>query len=205
MCSQAWGRREGGGGVGNAAWVWDGGSCCRGRALTTAFHSGGPILTLSAKTIPRPHSPSPTPFRSCPCALAAADLQSGPAKPLCHPPSPPLCGPLPVMSIASPAADPWEPRLSSGGRAIGVVGETPQHRCAPGAVLKENKKEKGFVTPSEPKVHEHALCFMVMGPSLTSKVGGWPQVAIVGWWLAVGGWWRLAAAGGWQLVPVGCP
>ena len=68
----------------------------------------------------------------------------------------------------------------------------------------EEKKRKGFVTPTETNVHGDALCFMAetwAGHRTTESVfnNGWRLVA-------VGGWWRLAVGGGWRLVvPGACP
>ena len=60
----------------------------------------------------------------------------------------------------------------------------------------EKRKERGFLTPTEPDVHGDALCLIVMGPFLRQRlaVGGWRLAAVAGWrQLAVGGWWSLGA------------
>ena len=67
----------------------------------------------------------------------------------------------------------------------------------PGLSLRE---KEGFITPTETKVHEDALCFLVLGPSLLYMLavgGGWRRLVVVG------GGWRLAVVGGRQLVAVG--
>ena len=59
------------------------------------------------------------------------------------------------------------------------------------------KEDKGSQHQLETEGHGHALCFMVMGPSLLHRV------VVGGWWLVVGGWQLVAVSGGWWLVGIG--
>ena len=84
---------------------------------------------------------------------------------------------------------PWRPELTRATYLTTLMGA--QYWVGIGAVPKEKRKRKRFVTPTETNVYRGALCFMVMGPSQLQRLavgGSWP---LVGRWLAVGGPWGL--------------